>query len=293
MLYGGTHTVLRELLPRFGVSVRFLNAEESADPSRCMTPRTRLALLETPTNPVLRVHEIQAWAEAVHRAGGLLAVDNTFASPVNQRPLAHGADLSIHSATKYLGGHSDLVAGAVVGSAVTLGRIDHHHLLGAPLDPFAAYLLRRSLKTLELRVDQHNRNAAAVLRALEGDAAVVRLHYPGRHSERDERVAAAQMTGRGGVIAISLKGGAPAVRRFLEALQIIQIAASLGGVESLVSVPSETSHRSYSAAERQARGIDDGLVRVSLGIEEPDDLVRDLRAGLAAASGSGAAGQRP
>ncbi len=283
VLYGGTHTVLRDLLPRLGVTVRFLNEAEAADPSRSMTTRTRLALLETPTNPVLRVHEIRAWAEAVHRVGGVLAVDNTFASPINQRPLALGADLSIHSATKYLGGHSDLSAGALVGAPDLLQRIDARHLLGAPLDPFAAFLLRRSLKTLDVRVAQHNRNAEEIVRALDGDAAIARIHYPGRYSPRDEQVAAAQMSGRGGMLALSLRGGAPAVRPFLHALRIVQVASSLGGVESLVSVPSETSHRSYSDEERRSRGIDDGLVRLSVGIEDAGDLVRDLRGALEAA----------
>ena len=284
-LYGGTTALLRELLPRFGVRVRFLNDAALADLERSVPPTTRLGLLETPTNPVLRVHDIRRWAEALHRSGGTLLVDNTFASPVNQRPLAFGADLVVHSATKYLGGHSDLTAGAVVGRAELVDRIDPQHHLGAPLDPFAAFLLHRSLKTLDLRVHRQNENAAVVLAALQNDPGVQRLHYPGLASPAEEEIASRQMTGRGGMVAISLRGGRPAVDRFLSGLRIVQVASSLGGVESLVSVPRDTSQRGLSEAELSSRGIDDGLVRLSLGIEDADDLVRDLREALAFARG--------
>jgi methionine-gamma-lyase len=284
-LYGGTTSLLRQLLPRFGVRVRLLDAATAAEPDRAVSAKTRLGLLETPTNPLLRVHDIRRWADAIHRVGGLLAVDNTFASPVNQRPIALGADLVLHSATKYLGGHSDLIAGAVVGPAELVGRIDPQYSLGAPLDPFAAFLLHRSLKTLALRVERQNRNAAAVVAALDGHPAIERLHYPGRADAGQEAIASRQMTGRGGMLGISLRGGREAVRRFLSALQIVQVASSLGGVESLVSVPRETSQRGLSDAERAAQGIDDGLVRISLGIEEPADLIRDLSEALASARG--------
>ena len=284
-LYGGTADLLRGLLPRFGVKVRSLADPEALTPEEVVTQSTRLGLLETPTNPLLRVHDIRRWAEALHRAGALLVVDNTFASPINQRPLTLGADLVVHSATKYLGGHSDLVAGAVVGPSDLVDRVDPAYHLGAPLDPFAAFLLHRSLKTLALRIERHNRNAAAVVAALQGDPSVERLHYPGRGDPSQEEVASRQMTGRGGMVAISIRGGAEAVGRFLSALRIVQVAPSLGGVESLVSVPRETSHRPYSDAERAALGIDDGLVRLSLGIEEPEDLVRDLREALSCARG--------
>ena len=284
-LYGGTTDLLRELLPRFGVRVRLLSDLEARAPEEVVSRSTRLGLLETPTNPLLRVHDIHRWAEALHRAGGLLVVDNTFASPINQRPLALGADLVVHSATKYLGGHSDLVAGAVVGPSRLVDRVDPAHHLGSPLDPFAAFLLHRSLKTLALRVERQNRNAAAVVAALRDDPSVERLHYPGRADPSQEEVASRQMTGRGGMVAISIRGGALAAGRFLSALRIVQVAPSLGGVESLVSVPRETSHRPYSDAERAALGIDDGLVRLSLGIEDAEDLVRDLREALSLARG--------
>jgi len=281
--YGGTTDLLRVVLPKFGVRVTLLDPARARVPESAIPATTRLAFVETPSNPTLRVHDLRRWADAVHRAGGLLVVDNTFATPINQRPLALGADVVVHSATKYLGGHSDLTAGAVVGSASLLAEIDPMHHLGAPLDPFAGFLLHRSLRTLALRVERQNRTAAEIVRALEGDPAVERVHYPGRFDAEDEAIAGRQMTGRGGMLALSLRGGSAAADRFLKALQIVQVAASLGGVESLVSVPRETSHRPYSTVERAELGIDDGLVRLSVGLEDPRDLVRDLRAGLAAA----------
>jgi len=280
-LYGGTLALLREVLPRFGVRVRLLNDLEAAEPEQVVTPATRLAILETPTNPVLRVHDLRRWAEAVHRHRGLLVVDNTFASPFNQRPLEHGADVVVESATKYLGGHADLIGGTLAGPKSIVGRIDPRHHLGAPIDPLVAFLLQRSLKTLELRVRRQNENAAAVLAGLEREPGVAGLRYPGRGDPAQEAIAARQMSGRGGMLAISLRGGHAAVPKFLSALRIAQVAASLGGVETLVSVPRETSHRGLSEAELAARGIDDGLVRVSLGIEDPDDLTRDLREAIA------------
>ncbi|HTT16283.1 MAG TPA: aminotransferase class I/II-fold pyridoxal phosphate-dependent enzyme [Thermoplasmata archaeon] len=285
-LYGGTVALLRETVPGFGVRVRWLNSAEAAEPESSITGPVRLAVVETPTNPTLRVLDLRRWAEATHRAGGLLLVDNTFASPINQRPIALGADLVVHSATKYLGGHSDLIAGALVGSAPLLARIDPKHHLGAPLDPFVAFLLHRSLKTLQLRVERQNRSGAAVVAALEREPGVLRVDYPGRASPAEEAIAARQMCGRGGMLALTLEGGRPVVARFLEALRIFDVAASLGGVESLVSVPRETSHRVFSDEELAARGISDGMVRLSLGIEETEDLVRDLREAIAHARGS-------
>ena len=279
-LYGGTTELLRTWLPRFGVRSRLLDDRSAADPDVAVSPQTRLAVLETPSNPLLRVHDIRRWSEAVHRVGGLLMVDSTFASPVNQRPLALGADLVVHSATKYLGGHTDLLGGAVVGAARWVDTIDPKHHLGAPMSPFEAFLLQRSLKTLALRVERQNRNAVAVREALQDHPQVERLHYPGSHDRVEEEIAARQMRGRGGMLAVEVRGGRPALERFLAALGIVEVASSLGGVESLISVPVDTSHRGFTAAERASRGITDGLVRLSLGIEEPEDLVRDLSEAL-------------
>ncbi len=280
-IYGGTAGLLRQVLPRFGIKVREVSDDAAKAPEELFGVSTRLALLETPTNPVLRVHDLKRWAEAAHRHGALVVVDSTIASPVNQNPLALGADLVIHSATKYLGGHADLTAGAVIGPAELLERIDPHQTLGSPLDPFAAFLLHRSLKTLVLRVERSNANARKVVEALAEDPRVLKVHYPGRPSPEEERIAEGQMRGRGGMVSISLKGGASAADRLLGALRIFQVAPSFGGVESLVSLPRTTSHRHLTRADREAQGIDEGFVRLSVGIEEPDDLVRDLTEALA------------
>ena len=279
-LYGGTTDLVTDLLPRIGVRARVLTDDEAAAPEARLGPTSRLVLLESPTNPCLRVHDIARWARACDAVGALLVVDNTFASPVNQNPLALGADLVVHSATKYLGGHSDLIAGALVGPRALVDRVDAKTYYGSSLDPFAAFLLARSLKTLALRVARQNANGAAVAAAAARHPAVARVHYPGRASPEEEALAARQMRGRGGVLALSLRGGAPAVERFVSRLRFAHIAASLGGVETLVSVPRLTSHRHMNDAELRAAGIDDGLVRLALGIEDTDDLLRDVTEAL-------------
>ncbi|EQD76838.1 Cys/Met metabolism, pyridoxal phosphate-dependent enzyme, partial [mine drainage metagenome] len=226
--------------------------------------------MSPPPNPLLRVHDIARWAEAAHRAGALLLVDNTFATPINQRPIPLGADLVVHSVTKYLGGHSDLIGGALVGSKALVDPIDPSANVGSTLDPFAAFLLDRSLKTLSLRMARHNENGRRVAEALATHPKLARVHYPGRASPEEEAIARRQMQGRSGVVSLSLARGASAIPTFLGRLRFVHVAASLGGVESLASVPGETSHRHLSAAERRARGIDDGLIRVSLGIEDAE-----------------------
>ncbi|HEY1198998.1 MAG TPA: aminotransferase class I/II-fold pyridoxal phosphate-dependent enzyme [Thermoplasmata archaeon] len=280
VLYGGTLTVLADLLPRFGVSVRFVSEREAREPEAVLTPKTRLAVVESPTNPLLTVHDIARWGRAADSVGAILVVDNTFASPINQNPLALGADLVFHSATKYLAGHSDLVAGGVVGPADLLSRIDTKGDFGSALDPFAAYLLGRSLKTLALRVARHNENGRRVAEALATHPLVRRVYYPGRASAEEETIASRQMRGRGGMVTISLNGGAAVAERFLRRLRFVHVASSLGGVDSLASVPGLTSHRHLSPEERERRGIDDGLIRFSFGIEDPEDLVRDLTEAL-------------
>jgi len=283
-LYGGTTDLLHDLRDRYGVVVRELTDAQARDPASAITDRTRLVMLETPTNPLLRVHDIARWSAATDRAGAILAVDGTFATPVNQQPLALGADLVVHSATKYLGGHSDLLGGVVVGPSRLLERIDARRAYGATMDPFAAFLLHRSLKTLQVRVERQNENGRAVAAALERHPGVARVFYPGRTSPEEEAIAARQMTGRGGMVTVALRGGAPAVERFLERLELVHVASSLGSVESLASVPVQTSHRHLAPAELAARGIDASMVRLSLGIESSTDLIRDLSQALDAAS---------
>jgi cystathionine gamma-synthase len=279
-LYGGTTDLFVDLLPRFRVRVRALSDDEAQAPDGRLDRATRLVLLETPTNPLLHVHDIARWSRECDRVGALLVIDNTFATPINQTPLALGADLVVESATKYLGGHSDLVAGALVGPKRLVRRVDPLSYFGSTLDPFAAYLLGRSLKTLALRVARQNANGAAVAAAVADHPAVARVHYPGRASPEEELLAARQMRGRGGVVSISLRDGGAATDRFLRELRFVHVASSLGGVESLASLPRQTSHRRLSAEARHAAGIDDGLVRLAFGIEETEDLVRDVTEAL-------------
>ena len=291
-LYGGTTDFLTGLLPRYGVHVRQVAGADSLEPEDAVRAGTSLVLLESPTNPTLRVYDLARWAGAAHRAGATLLVDNTFATPINQNPIALGADLVVHSATKYLGGHSDLIGGVVIGSERLLDQIDAQSYLGATPDPFAAFLLTRGLRTLALRVHRQNENGRRVAEFVRGHPAVAGVHYPGWASSTEEEVASRQMRGRGGMLSISLKGGTSAAERFLSRLRFVHIAASLGGVESLASIPHLTSHRHLAPEELDARGIDPGLVRLSLGIEEPDDLVRDIREALDAASAPTASPQR-
>ncbi len=279
-LYGGTTDLISELLPRYGVRVRQVDDSEAAEPEAVLREGTRLAILESPTNPTLRVHDIARWAEAADRVGAVLLVDNTFATPINQNPIALGADLVVHSATKYLGGHSDLLGGVLLGSRDLLNRIDAKTYLGATPDPFAAFLLTRGLRTLALRVARHNENARRVAEAARGHPSLAAVHYPGWANPAEEEIAKKQMRGRGGVVSLSFKGGSEAADRFLSHLRFVHIASSLGGVESLVSVPRETSHRHLSDEELAARNIDPGLVRISFGIEDPEDLVRDVAEAL-------------
>jgi len=279
-LYGGTLDLFTDLLPRFGVRVRFVTAAEAEQPEAVLHRGTRLVWLESPTNPTLTVVDLRQWADAADAAGALLAVDNTFATPINQTPLALGADLVVHSATKYLAGHSDVLAGAVVGPEELLRRIDAKGYLGASLDPFAAFLLSRSLKTLSLRVARQNENGRRVVEALSRHPAVRRVYYPGRNSPAEEAIAARQMRGRGGMFSLTLRAGPEAVDPFLRRLHFVHVASSLGSVESLASVPAITSHRHLSPSELAERGIETSMVRFSLGVEEPDDLVRDLTEAL-------------
>jgi cystathionine beta-lyase/cystathionine gamma-synthase len=281
-LYGGTLDLLTELLPRFGVRVRFLDGAEAAHPEDAIGPATRLVYFESPTNPLLRVHDLRRWAAAADAAGALSVFDNTFATPAGQSPLALGVDLVVHSASKYLGGHSDVIAGAVAGREELLRRIDRTQgILGAPLDPFAAFLLTRGMKTLPLRFARQSETALRLVGALEGNPAVARVYYPGRDRPESEAIAARQMRGRGGVVGLEVAGGRPAAKRFLTRLRLVHVAASLGGVESLASLPGETSHRGLSDAACAARGIGPGLVRLSLGLEDADDLIRDVSEALA------------
>jgi cystathionine beta-lyase/cystathionine gamma-synthase len=287
-IYGGTHQLLEAELPRLGIRTTFADLF-SPGWTEALRPETRVVLAETPTNPLVRVLDLAAVAEAAHRHGAAVVVDCTFASPVNFRALAHGADLVVHSATKYLGGHSDLTAGVAAGSAARVAAVrDRARAWGPTLDPHAAWLLERGLKTLAVRMERHNQNGVEVARWLEAHPAVARVHHPSLPSHRDHPVAARTLDGFGGMVGVELRGGAAAAARFVEALELAKAAPSLGGVETLVSEPRHTSHAGMTPEGRAALGIPDGFVRLSLGIEDAADLIADFAGGLRAAAEVGA-----
>jgi cystathionine gamma-synthase len=275
--YGGTNKVFLEFLPRAGVEVMLCDTTDPDDISEEVARGCDLLYLETPTNPTLKLVDIERLSEAGHQAGAIVVVDGTLATPINQSPLSLGADLVLHSASKYLGGHADALGGVLCGSGELVRRVYHYREInGAALDPFAAYLLLRGLKTLELRVARHNENAMQVARFLEEHPGVERVFYPGLESHPQHEVARRQMRGFGGMLSFSLQGGYEAVRAFLPRLQFAHRAANLGAVETTVGPPATTSHVESSANEREAMGIPESLVRYSTGIEHPDDLISDL-----------------
>jgi methionine-gamma-lyase len=280
-LYGGAYRLLRDLLPSLGIAVRFVEPSlEGVD--SLVNERTRALYIETPTNPTLRLVDLRKAAAVGRRHDIVTLVDNTFATPVLQKPIALGFDLVVHSATKYLGGHSDLIAGVAVGSEKWIARVRERVIyLGGSMDPGAAYLLIRGLKTLEIRVQRQCATALAVARFLEGHPKVARVHYPGLASHPSHRLARRQMSAYGGMLAFDLKGGLAAARRFCDRARIFLLAASLGGVESLIVLPQYTSHYNMSAQELAAAGVAPGTVRVSVGLEDAADLIADLKQALA------------
>jgi methionine-gamma-lyase len=276
-LYGGTTRLVREILPSLGVPGRLLPPSELANLAAHVGPKTRAVVLESPTNPNVDVLDIAAVTAAAHDHGLAVMVDNTFATPVLQRPLELGADLVMHSLTKALGGHSDLIGGALVGSKERIDRArDLLKVLGGCLDPHAAALALRGIKTLHLRVDRQCANALAVARHLESHPKVTRVSYPGLESHPRHALARRQMSAFGGIVAFVLAGGLSAAERFYDGLRLIARAASLGGVETLVSLPVHTSHHGYTDEQLRAAGVDPGMVRVSLGVEDAADLIADL-----------------
>ena len=281
-VYGGTLHLLADLLTKFGIRTRFASLEELADVGRILSERTRLVWFESPINPTLRCVDVAAIAAACRARGVISVIDNTFATPVNQRPIALGVDLVMHSATKYLNGHSDVTAGALAGSSVLLARIEKaRRLVGGVLDPYAAYALGRGLKTLGVRVERHNANAMAVARWLSADPRVDDVYYPGLESHPDHALARRQMQGFGGMVCLDLGGSLERATRFFDRLRLISRAASLGGIESLCSLPVLTSQWGHSKEELAAAGVTAGMARLSIGLEHPDDLIADLDQALA------------
>jgi cystathionine beta-lyase/cystathionine gamma-synthase len=280
-IYGGTFHLLEDFLPKFGIVARFVTVDEMREPARVIGDRTRVFWFESPNNPHLRCVDVRRIAEACRARGVVSVIDNTFASPLNQRPLALGVDLAMQSATKYLNGHSDVTAGVVSGAREMVHPVEMaRRKLGGVLDPQAAYALNRALKTLEIRVQRHNANAMAVASALEGHPAIVRVYYPGLASHPDHAIATCQMTGFGGMVCIDVSGGEAAACRAFDRLRVIKRAASLGGTESLCSLPILTSQWGHTDEQLKAAGISKGMMRLSIGLEDPQDLVADLEQAL-------------
>jgi cystathionine beta-lyase/cystathionine gamma-synthase len=280
-LYGGTTRLLREVLPRLGVATRFVPPAELVKLRELAGPSSRAVVFESPTNPSLEVLDVRAVCESAHAKGLVAIMDNTFATPVVQRPLGLGVDLVMHSLTKSLAGHSDIVGGALVGPAARIERArDLLKVLGGCMDPHPAFLVLRGLKTLHLRVERQCANALALARHFEGHSKVVRVLYPGLPSHPAHAVARRQMSAFGGVLSLVLEGGLAAAERFYDGLRLMARAASLGGVETLVSLPVHTSHHGMSDEQLQAAGVDPGQVRISAGVEDAADLIEDAERAL-------------
>lgn len=282
-LYGGTLLLIRDILPRFGIETEFFHILDWASLDKKLRPRTRLLIAETPTNPALQLLPLKPVADLAHRRGALTLLDNTFATPVNQKPLASGWDVVLHSATKYLGGHSDVTAGLVVSHGELIDRIwPLRKLLGGVLDPSAAYLVARGMKTLRVRVLKQNENTLALARFLEAHPAVERVRYPFLSSHPQYALAQEQMKGGGGVLSFYVKGGWVQTRAFFNRLRQVPISTSFGGVESLVTSPYYTSHYGMSPEELTRAEVSENLVRMSVGIESVEDLSADLDQALRA-----------
>jgi cystathionine gamma-synthase len=279
--YGGTSKVFADFLPRQQVSATLCPTGDHDALEREIARGCAMVYVESPTNPTIRVHDIARLAHAAHRAGALLVVDNTTATPINTQPLALGADLVLHSATKFLGGHEDAMGGVVCGPQALIQRVYHYReITGASLAPLHAWLLVRGLKTLALRVRQQNQSALAVARFLSTHPAAASVGYPGLPGDPGHEIASRQMEGFGGMLCFSLKGGWDAVKQVLPRLRYAHCAASLGGVQTFAGPPATTSHVECTAAERAALGIPEGLIRYSAGIEDPSDLIADLAEAL-------------
>jgi methionine-gamma-lyase len=280
-IYGGSYRLMRDIFPRFGIRVRFIGSD-LAGVERMVSPRTKALYIETPTNPTLRLVDV-AKAAAFAKEWGLVSIiDNTFATPILQKPIEEGFNLVVHSASKYLAGHSDLIAGAAVGSKEMIRKVREYIIyLGGSMDPGGAFLLIRGMKTLAVRVEKQCVTAMAVAKFLARHPKVARVMYPGLPSHPDHKLAKKQMKHFGAMLAFDLKGGMKAARRFSDRIRVFLLAASLGGVESLVSLPMYTSHYNMTPEELRTADVTPGTVRVSVGLEDAPDLIEDLRLALA------------
>ncbi|HMC54037.1 MAG TPA: aminotransferase class I/II-fold pyridoxal phosphate-dependent enzyme [Gemmatimonadaceae bacterium] len=280
-IYGGTRALLTQEFTTFGIDVTLVDPLETRVWRKAMKKHTRAIFVETPVNPTCRVLDLQAITLVTRQSGIALVVDATFASPINFRPLEHGADVSIHSATKFLNGHHDVLGGIVSGTAPYIEEVRRKMTLwGQAPDPFAAWLMERGLKTLEIRVLRQNQNAMRIAEWCEARKEIRKVTYPGLPSHPDHEVARQQLDGFGGMLSIEMAGGGKATERFLRRLKLFRHAPSLGGVDSLVSEPRFTSHADMSPEQRSKIGVPDGFVRLSVGIENADDLIADLEQAL-------------
>jgi cystathionine beta-lyase/cystathionine gamma-synthase len=278
-IYGGTLHLLADLFPRYGIKARFVTIDELRTPEKIIGDRTKVLWFESPINPTLRCVDIAAIAAACRARSVTSIIDNTFASPLNQQPIAFGVDIVMESVTKYLNGHSDVTAGAIAGPARLLKDIDKtRRLLGGIVDPQAAYAIGRGIKTLSVRMERHNANGLAVARWLESQAGarVEKVFYPGLESHPDHALAKKQMKGFGGMVCVDLGGGQPRAEKFFDRLKLFKRAASLGGVESLCSLPVLTSQWGHSDAQLAEAGVTRSMARLSVGLEDPQDLIEDL-----------------
>jgi cystathionine beta-lyase/cystathionine gamma-synthase len=280
-IYGGTQKLFDEELGRYGIDVTYVSPDQPRLWRKSIRKATRAIFVETPTNPLMRVIDMGPIAYAAEEHGLALLVDATFASPINYRPLEHGADVVITSATKYLNGHSDVIAGAVAGSASFVEEVIRlMRLWGQAIDPHAAWLIDRGMRTLALRMERHNSNGMSVAQWAEQHAGISKVHYPGLPSHPDHAHAKTVLAGFGGMVGLELKGGAKAAERMLKRLKLVTHAPSLAGVETLVSEPRLTSHKSIGTDGRTKIGIPDGFLRLSCGIEDAADIIGDLEQGL-------------
>jgi cystathionine beta-lyase/cystathionine gamma-synthase len=288
-LYGGSYRLFTQVMPRFGVRFSFVDATRPEEMEKACQAETRMLWIESPTNPLLRLVDVAACGEIARRRGAQLVVDNTFATPYLQNPLALGATISLHSTTKYIGGHSDVIGGAVVVDDEEVAKrlqFTRNATGGVP-GPWDAWLTLRGAKTLALRMREHERNAAAVASFLSGRPEIAKVHYPGLPDHPGHALARRQMRGFGGMLAVELRGGAAAAKKLCESTRLFALGESLGGVESLIGYPWTMSHAAFPAGEKRRKGVTESVVRISVGIEHADDLCADLAQALEQAARAG------
>src|SRR6202166_1097096 len=286
-IYGGASKFFTQWLPKLGIETTLVDTIEYEQHERAIRPNTRVLYLESPTNPTVRIVDLHETAALAKKHGLISMIDSTFATPINQRPVEFGIDLIMHSGTKYFGGHSDLISGIVAGRKDLIDRIhETRTTLGGVMDPHAAWLLLRGIKTLAVRVQRQNESALRIAQFLAQHAKVRRVHYPFLEGHPQRAIAMEQMTGGGGMVSFEIEGSGEDAKRMTEALRLFTLAPSLGGVESLVSIPVLTSHAMISADQRQKMGVTEQLIRVSVGIENADDLIADLKQAFATVSPS-------